>query len=142
EVASLVGTPGLKLLVTLPTGPVRGVWQATNKQFFAVGGDKLYRLSSSWVATELGTLNSDEGPVSIGDNGLHLVIVDGEDGYVWTFADSTFAEITDEDFNSADQVTFIDTYLLFNKTGSGQFFFSDLNSVDFDGLDIATAEGS
>jgi hypothetical protein len=142
EVAALVPTPGLRLLLTLSTGPFRGAWRASNNEVFVVGGEKLYQISSSWVATELGTLNTNSGPVSMADNGLHLVIVDGTDGYVFTFSSDAFAEITDEDFESANQVTFQDGYFLFNRADSGQFFISGINDTTFDGLDIATAEGS
>lgn len=142
EVSSLVPTPGLRLLLTLPNSPVRGIWGASNGQLFAVGGNKFYRISSGFAATELGTLNSTTGPVSMSDNGLHVVMVDGTDGYSWTIATDSFAEITDGDFLGADQVTFQDGYFLFNEPDSGTFFFSDINAVTFDGLDIAKAEGS
>lgn len=142
EVACLVPTPGKRLLVALPEGPVRGTWLASNGEFFAVGGSKLYRVSSAWVATELGTLNTVSGPVSISDNGLHVILVDGTYGYTWTIASSTFAVITDEDFYAADQVTFQDGYFLLNKAGTQQFFISGLNAVTFDGLDVSSAEGS
>lgn len=142
EIASLVPTPGLLKLLTLPASPVRGLWRASDDTFYAVGGNKFYKISSSWVATEKGTLNTETGAVSIADNGLHVVVVDGLDGYAYTIATDSFAEITDVDFQPADQVTFQDGYFLFNKKDSGQFFFSDLNSVNFDALDIATAEVS
>jgi hypothetical protein len=142
EVAALVPTPGLRLLLTLPKSPVRGIWRASTGQLFAVGGEKLYSISSGWVATEIGSLNSASGHVSIADNGEHVVIVDGEDGYVWTIDSSTFAEITDPDFPGADQVTFQDGYFIFNKINSPQFFISGLNDVTLDALDIASAEGS
>lgn len=142
EPAFLAPTPGLRLFVTLATGPVRGLWQASNGQVFAVGGDKLYRVTSDGMASELGTLNTSAGPVSIADNGLHVVIVDGPNGYVWTLDPGSFAIITDPDFPGADQVTFQDGYFLFNYPGTGRFFFSGLDDVTFDGLDIATAEAS
>jgi len=142
EVASLVGTPGLRVLATLPTGPVRGEYTSSDGQLFAVGGNKLYKVSSAWVATEIGTLNTNTGPVSLADNGLQVVAVDGTYGYVWTIATSAFAQITDPAFPGADQVTFQDGYFLFNKPDSEQFFISALNGVTFDALDIASAEGS
>lgn len=142
EVASLVPTPGLLLKLTLPKSPVRGMWTASNGTLFAVAGDKFYSISSSWVATELGTIGTDSGPVSIADNGLQVVIVDGDSGYYWTIATNIFAEIVDIDFYPADQVTFLDGYFIFNKKNSAQFFISGLNDVTFDPLDIATAEGS
>jgi hypothetical protein len=142
EIAALVPTPGKRLLVTLPKSPVRGIWRASSGTLFAVAAEKLYSVSSSWVATELGSLNSDEGPVSMADNGEHLIIVDGEDGYVWTFDTSAFAEITDPDFPGADMVTFQDGYFILNKINSGQFFITGLYDTAFDALDMASAEGS
>lgn len=142
EVAALVPTPGLLRLLTLANSPVRGLWRASNGSLFAVGGNKFYQISSSWVATELGSLNTSTGPVSIADNGLHVVVVDGTNGYTWTIGSSTFAQISDPDFLPADQVTFQDGYFLLNKAGSGQFFISGINDITFDGLDISTAEGS
>lgn len=142
EVAALVSTPGLLELVDLGDGAIRGEWAASNGEFFVVRANKLYRVSSSFVETELGTLNSSTGPVSMADNGLHVVVVDGEDGYVWTIGSSSFAEITDPDFPGAAQVTYQDGYFVFVKPNSGQFFISGLNDTTFDALDIATSEGS
>lgn len=141
EVASLVSSPGLRLLLTLPETPVRSVYTASNSQLFAVGGNKFYRISSAWVATELGELNSSSGHVSMADNGTHVVLVDGVDGYTWNIDTDTFAEITDPDFFAADLVTFQDGYFICTKKDSQQFFISGLNDVDFDELDIASAEG-
>jgi hypothetical protein len=143
EVASLVPTPGLRLLVTVgSSGGWRGVWRASNDQVFGVVGNKFYRVSSAWVATELGSLNTSTGPVSMADNGLHVFIVDGTYGYTLELATSTLAQVTDPDFYASDLVTFQDGYFIFNRKDSQQFFVSDLNSVDFLGTDIATAEGS
>jgi hypothetical protein len=140
EVAALVSTPGLRLLVTLPTSPVRALHRASNDELFAVAGNKFYRISSAWAATELGTLTTSTGPVSMADNGAHVVMVDGTSGYGWTIGSSTFAEFSDPDFEIADQVTFQDGYFLFNKQGSQQFFISGINDITFDALDISTAE--
>lgn len=142
EVASLVSTPGLNLLLTLPTTPVRGVYCDSLGQLWAVGGNTLYQISSDWVATLVGTLNSFTGPVSFSDNGIQVVLVDGSYGYYWTIGDpGTFAEIVDPSFYGANLVTFMDGYLIFNKPGTKQFYISPLNAVTpFSGLDIASAE--
>ncbi len=148
EVAALVGTPGLQLLVTLGTGPVRGLYRSSNNRLFAVSYNKLYELDSDWNATERGTLNSTEGQVSMADNGIHLVTVDGGDGYSLKFSDNTFAEMTfPTDFGGvayagSDQVNFQDGYFIFNNKGTGQVFISDLNSIDISALDYGTAEGN
>lgn len=142
EVAALLGTPGLQLLATIGDGPHRGSWFGSNGVLYVVSKNKLYSVSSSWVATELGTLQTNSGQVSMADNGIHLMIVDGSYGYVLTFSGPSFVQITDEDFPGADQVTFQDGYFIFNIPGTGQFGITGLNDVTFDALDIATSEGN
>lgn len=142
EVASLVPTPGLTLLTTLADSPVRALWRASNGTLFAVAGSKAYSISSSWVATQLGSLSTSTGPVSIADNGLHVVFVDGSYGYSWTIASSTWAQITDPNFLAATQVTFQDGYFIFSQTGTGTFFLSGLYALTFSALDRAIPEGS
>lgn len=142
EVAALVPTPGLKLLLTLPQSPVRGLYRASNSALFAVGGNKFYSISSSWVATELGTLTTSTGPVSFADNGTDVVLVDGTNGYHLTIASNTFAQITDPAFFAADQVAFLDGYFIFNHKGTQQFFISGADALTFNALDFASAEAS
>ncbi len=145
EVAALVRTPGLRLLLTLAKNPIRGVYCASNGELYAVGGDKLYSISDAWVATEVGTMADPAtvgtGPVSMADNGTTLVVVDGTYGYTWNMSTDVFATITDPEFLGADQVTFQDGYFLFNRPSTQQFFISGINDVTFDGLDIASVEG-
>lgn len=143
EVAALVPTPGLKLLLTLPNAPVRGLYYASNGQLFAVGGTKLYRISSAWAYTELGTLSTGTGAVSMSDNGSQVVIVDGSFGYYWDLNASSFTTINDAAFYPADQVTFQDGYFIYNRKNTQQFFIGPINAVTpFDPLDIASVEGS
>lgn len=89
EPMSLVGTPGLRLLASLPTGPVRGVYLDSLGTLWAVGGNVLYQVSSTWSYTAIGTLNTSSGPVSFSDNGLEGVVVDNPDGYSWVLSAST-----------------------------------------------------
>lgn len=144
EIASLVPTPGLTTLLTLVASPVRGLWRASTGTLYAVGGNKMYSISSAWVATELGTLSTSSGPVSIADNGSIVVVVDGTYGYTFIISGATFAQITDPEFYASDTVTYQDGYFIFTRNGTQQFFISGLNetsSLTFDGLDIASAEG-
>jgi hypothetical protein len=143
NVAALIGTPGLRLLVTLGgTGGIRGLWQPTVGNMIAVQGSSVYRVSSAWVATFIGTIGSTTGPVSISDNGITAVIVDGTDGYALTLATSAFAQITDPDFLGADLVDYLDDLFIFNRTNTQQFYISGFGSTTFDALDFASAEGS
>lgn len=141
EVASLVSTPGLKLAVTLPTSPVRGVWVSSDGTLFAVAGTALYKVASDWTYTSLGSLVTSTGAVGISDNGIQLVIVDGLHGYFVTLATSAFTQIADGNFLGANQVVFQDGYFIFNKPGTGTFYLSPLNAITpFDALQQGTAE--
>jgi hypothetical protein len=142
EVGSLVQTPGLKALLTLPNAPVRGVYATSTGLLFAVGKDKLYSINDLFEATEIGTLNTTAGKVSMADNGLHLMIVDGPSGYAYSFADSTFTQITDDGFLGGDIVVYQDGYFIVNRPGTGQFCISGLLDITFDAGDFATSEGS
>jgi hypothetical protein len=142
EVAILAATPGLRLKVTLPESPVRGIWYTSTGELYAVGGTKLYSISSAWVATEIGSLSTSSGYVSIADNGTHVFIVDGTFGYHWNMDTDVFTTMSDPAFYAATHVTFQDGYFLFNRAGTKQFFISGLTDVTFDALDIASAEGS
>ena len=121
---------------------MRGAWTAANGNLYCVYGEKFYFVSSAFAKTEYGSLSTSSGPVSISDNGTHVVIVDGQYGYTFNMETSVFAQITDPDFYPADQVTFLDGYFIFNRKNYPQFFISGLNDVTFDGADIGTAEGS
>ena len=136
-------TPGLRLLGTLPKGPVRGIKQCTTGGVYAVGGDTVYLVNpNDWSASALGTIATLKSqPVSMQDNGNTMVIVDGTThGWTIDLASNAFAIITDEAFYGADRVDYLDTYLLFNKPGTPQFYTSDSLATSFDSLYFANKE--
>jgi hypothetical protein len=138
---ALVGTPGLTRWCQLPEGPVRMLHTCTNGRVFAAAGSTLYELRrpGTWVVR--GPLTGGTGRVSMEDNGLAAMVVDGPAGYVFTFASDSFARITDPDFPGADFVVFIDGYFAFNIPGTGRFGITGLyDPGQVDALDIATAE--
>lgn len=142
EPASLRRTPGLLAFLTLPGGATRGGYRGSDGQMFAVGGNKLYSLAPNGAYTELGTLNTSAGRVSMADNGIQLVVVDGSETlYVWTFNTTTFSTKGSEDnYEASHLVDFQDGYFIFSTTE--KFYISDLYSVDLDPLDISGSEGS
>lgn len=143
NVAALIGTPGLRLLTTLGgSGPVRGLWAPSVGDMIAVQGNNLYRVSSSWVATLVGSLGNTTGPVSIADNGTIAVIVDGQSGFALTLLTSNLTQITDPDFYGADIVDYIDNMFVFNRPNTQKFYISSIGGTDFDALDFASAEGA
>jgi hypothetical protein len=141
ELAAMLKRPGLLKITTLGLGPNRALYQASNGRVFAVSGLELYEVVSS-AGVLRGTLEG-TGAASIADNGHELLVVSGGLGYVLTFADNTFAKIADENFPNCSDVQFLDQYLIVNDRNTGNFQFSALSdATDWDGLDIAAAEGS
>lgn len=137
-------TPGLRLLSVSPTpGAGRGLFRASNGTLYGVVGQRLYAISPTWVWTLLGTLTASRAtPVSMADNSLNMVVVDGTDaGYRVTLATNAFGTISDPAFYGADRVDFVDTFLLFNKPATGIFYSSLALSLTFDPLYFVTKIG-
>lgn len=150
HVGFLIGTPGKKTLLTLPTSPGRGkgLFTASNGRCFVVSGNTLYELvqnstTLAWSYLTWGTLNTDTGPVSMTENGIQLVIVDGVDGWVFTYADNILTLITDPDMPRATKACYLDQSVIFNDYDTSKFYWSNLlDASDIDALDFASAEGS
>ena len=143
EPAFLQRAPGLTELVTLGlgTGAVRGLW-TFGGFLYAVCGDKLYKLDTSYTATELGTI-AGTGQVSMSDNGTQLFIAADPDGYIYNATTNVFAPISDPDFTGAGTVTYLDGYFVFNEPGSQLIWVTQLlDGTSVDPLDFASAEGS
>lgn len=135
---ALYPTPGLTLMVSLPDTHLRGIRQCTNGNVYAVAGAGVYLISQFWVATKIGTVPADTRPVSMADNGIDMVIVDGSAiGWTVHLSNNAFAQITDPNFLGADRVAYLDTYFLFNQPGTTQFYWSDSLAVTFNALNIA-----
>jgi len=143
EIGALISTPGLRLLGTCGSGPIRGLYVASTGGMAVVSGNEVYRVGASWAFTLVGTLLTSTGPVSMSDNGLQLMIVDGTYGYIVSLSTGVMTQITDAAFPGANTVTFQDGYFICNNPGTGQFFISGLyDGLSWNALDFATAEGS
>lgn len=137
----LVGTPGLTLRLTLAYGPIRGLHFFDN-YIYAVAGDRVFEIDSWHVATELGTIGTAAGPVSMEDNGTSIVLIDGSaTGY--TITASVLAVISDVDFEGGTSITYQDGYFIVTIPNSSRFRISDLNSAtSWIDTDFASAEGA
>jgi hypothetical protein len=138
-------TPGLRFLATIGSGPIRGIRQCTTGGVYVVSGSTLYSVDpTTLAATSLGTLTPGlRTPVSMSDNGLDMLVVDGTaNGWDVTLASNAFAQINDPNgmFVGADRVDYLDTYFIFNKPGTPQFYISGSLAVTFDALDFADKE--
>jgi len=142
EMMYLLGTPGLKPLVTLPTSPIRGQHKAANGQFFVVSGNKFYRIDSSFGFVEIGTLKTSTGNVGMADNGIDVMIVDGDNGYTHKFDTTIMLDITADGFLGSVQVRFLDGYFVLIQPDTGFYYITDLLAITFPELDFASAEAS
>ena len=140
--AALIGTPGLTLFATLPTGGVQGLLRFSAALAVAVAGGVVYLVSSAGAVEQIGTIGSASGPVSMASNGTQVMLVTGPAGYVIDPAAKTITAISTDAFSGADRVDFVDGYFVFNQPGTGKFQITGLYNTAIDGLDFATAEGS
>lgn len=142
EPAFLNRAPGLKLKVAVGTGPIRGLWSYGNNMY-VVSGNKLYKVTTNYVVTNLGTVSGNSGPVSMADNGIQLFIACNGPSYIYNSQTNVFQQISDGDFPGAATVCYIDGYFVFNKPNSQKIWVTSLlNGTDIDPLDFASAEGS
>lgn len=143
QVAALISVPGKVECwdSQIADRGVRGMWQPSNTPniSFVVIGSNVFKITSgtdengNFDDTVLcaGQLMTDSGPVSMADNGLQVVIVDGEYGYWVAISDTTVTRIVDGHFYPADTVDFLDGYFVFNRAGTTECFYSNINAVTF-----------
>lgn len=138
-------TPGLTATNFDGIGkPCRGEFTASTGNMYTVYGNNLG--SSLYVATPsttgqgigtttlVGTFTSvGTTPVSMADNGVILVIVDGTaNGWVLDLSNSVnFATITDPNFVGSTKVDYLDTFFIFNKPGFNIWYIS-LSLANYD----------
>jgi len=136
--------PGLRLLATVGTGPIRGLWSFSSNRTtaFVVSGTQLYKINQSYAATLIGSV-SGTGPVSMADNGTQLFIAANGPSYIYNNTTNAFAQITDPDFPGAVTVGYLDGYFVFNEPNSQRIWVTSLlDGTSVDPLDFASAEGS
>jgi hypothetical protein len=95
-VVSLYPTPGLTTKIVFQNKEeVRGMRTLSGNQYMvAVVGSYVYVLTSDYVPTLIGQLNSNTGRVGIIDNGLNVYIVDGTYRYTWRISNPAAAAFT------------------------------------------------
>lgn len=145
EVSALYGTAGKRLFANIGLGPIRQEFTSANGRFFAVSNSKLYEVDSLGASSELGSLDSSDGIVTMAENNTQLAICDGSKLYILTYSTNDFQKITVASFpTSVGIVTFIDGYFVVNENDTGRFYISGINDglSSWDALDFATAESS
>ena len=117
---------------------------------YTVIGPKVYSVQPSGALVFIGAIVDRPSQIIMADNGLAAVLVDGQQGWAIDLATNDFGEIIDASFYGADFVVLLDSFFVFNRPATNQFYIS-LSLVDFsmliggtafDPLDIAAKSGS
>ena len=150
ESAFLNRAPGLRLLTTIGTGPIRGLW-TFGGYGYVVSGTELYKINSLYNATLLGTVDG-TGPVSMASNintaevgsNAQLMIACNPNSYIYDTTTGTFSQITTDQFRGAKLVDFISPgYFVAMQSNGLTFQISALNDgLTWDILDFSTVDGS
>ena len=124
-VMALYPTPGLTVqIVPGVVGEVRGLYVlAGGATMLAVVGNTAYSISSSFVATVIGTLGTNTGLVYITDNRVAAMFGDGVNRYSYTFSGSGWSTLPTSDgaFTGADKVEYVDDFIVYNNPGTQQW---------------------
>lgn len=149
EKSSLVayGTPGLEApLVDFGDTPIRG-----GREFpalsvcYVVHRGILWEVNNAGVATNRGTLLTTTGRVSLSDNGVQVMIVDGSYGYIYNTVTHAFTQNVLSGLPAEAQfpttVTYLGRRFIVNSAGSGRFYCSDIDDgLTWNVLNFANAE--
>jgi hypothetical protein len=141
EAAFLQRAPGLRLLATVGTGPIRGL-NSFDGNLYVVSGESLYKVDSTYAVTLLGTVSGSSAPVSMANNGTQLFVACNGPSFVYNSSTLAFGAITDPDFPGALTVSYLDGYFVFIEPSSQRVWVTALNDpTSIDPLDFASAEG-
>jgi len=141
--ATYYPTPGITTIATAPVTGWRCLYTATSGAVFGVVNTMVYQINSDFSLTYIGFIGSPAGPVSMVDNGISLLIVDGSSsGWVYDMFAKTFIVINSlNNFYGADRVDLVDGFFILNRTLSNQWYISNFLSATFDPLDFAAKTG-
>lgn len=138
----LKGSAGLKVFSEISDTSASRMIFAVKGSMYSIIGNRLYEISSTGVYVDKGFISGifDVSRDKIGDD---LVIVSDDASFVYRQSTGTLSQIVDPDFYKADAVTSQNQRVIFNRRGTGQYFWSDtLNALSYDGLNLATAEAN
>jgi len=98
NIIALVGTPGQKPWKNVAGGEEcrPGGAHVMGEYLYEIIGKTVYRISKSKRKTTIGDINTASGQVWMKNNGVYIVIVDGQDG--WHLTGTTLTRITDASF--------------------------------------------
>jgi len=139
EVGAFYGCPGLNLVTTVGSGPIRGMLDQ-EEFLLVVSGNQVYSLDNSYNATLLGTIGTSSGPVSMVANSTQQAIFDGVRGY--SYSGGVLAPIS-LPFSNPGIADYMDGFVLINEVGTFNLWQSNLNDLTtWDPLNFTTEDGT
>jgi hypothetical protein len=118
-------TPGSAVWANpLLESPVRATYRTSIGTAYVVVGTNLYFLTEVQTLVFLGFIADRPSQVIMSDNGLVTVLTDGVNGYVINMETNEFAQILDANFYGASWCAYLDTFFIFNRPSTNQFYIS------------------
>lgn len=142
EVGGFYGCPGLPVpLVMIGVGPIRGMLTAADGNLYVASGAGVYKVTTGFVGTLLGTMVTASGAVSMIASNAQLLISDGMSGYLVTLSSGAFSTVAS--FPSGGKIlAYQDGFGITNVPGTNQFNQSNSNDLStWNGLNFSTADG-
>lgn len=147
-----VGIPGLKLFIECKDVP-RAIYVDVKGYLYIVEGQEFVRYqeledyaNNNKLYTErrvLGGLETKTGRVSISENGFQICVSDGENLYLYIYADDTFKKYEPEGWEGSNSISYNSGYFAFIEPNSQKFYISSLyDGTNINSLDFASAETS
>jgi hypothetical protein len=122
---ALYPTPGTILKFQFPAmAEVRGFHVLPGStSMLAVCGSTVYLVSAALVLSVVGSLSTNAGQVSMVDNRVAAMIVDGVNRYSYTIASGVLAVLpsTDGAFQGATKVDYVDDFFVYSCPNSNQW---------------------
>lgn len=139
--AVLLPTPGLTSRLDLGS-EIQGIWQEDGVRgslLYVVAGSKLYSVSSSWVATEIGTLDAGQAEFT----GIRDKLLVAVNTRLWQWNGATLTEVTDVDLPDVGTMIAINQRILLHSDDDDTLSWSNtLDGTAYEALAFTTAEQS
>lgn len=114
--------PGTAPFANCGRGPIMA-FTTMGGLLYALTSDSLYRIDRGGVATYLGGTSVSPNGCSIDNNARTICWVDGNTGWTYSPANGV-RQITDPFWYPSNTVTYFDTYFVFARKGTREFFLS------------------
>lgn len=133
---TLYGTPGLRPLLSVGDGPIRGL-HFMPPHLYVVSGNELWAVNSLLAATLVGTI-AGTGNVHMTNNGTHIAVA--TDTKLYAANATTLVELPEDGMNGA---TYQDGYGIFSETLSQRFWITAVDDMTtINPFDYSTADAS